>query len=221
MIRCILYDLDGVLVDACEWHYEALNQALEECGCPSISRKDHESKFNGLSTKKKLEMMASEGSILQEDIDKVSDLKQVYTKERASSLKFDPVKVRLHEYCKRRGIKIGCVSNAIYDSAHSFLSKSGQLNYMDLVYGNDSESVAKNKPWPHPYAAAMKALELQPEDVLIVEDSQKGLQSAVNSDANVFHVKNSEDVNLHNIKAALRFFKETEYNYRYLSVINL
>ena len=56
MIKAILYDLDGVLVDATEWHYESLNSALKEiCGF-IINRDEHISTFNGIPTMKKLEI---------------------------------------------------------------------------------------------------------------------------------------------------------------------
>jgi len=41
IIKAILFDLDGVLVDACDWHYYSLNRALEEVVGFSIDRKDH------------------------------------------------------------------------------------------------------------------------------------------------------------------------------------
>ena len=46
MIGAILFDLDGVLVDACDWHYLALNRALEEVVGSSISREDHVTRHN-------------------------------------------------------------------------------------------------------------------------------------------------------------------------------
>ncbi len=58
-IKLILFDLDGVLVEAQDWHYEALNRALELFGMP-ISRYDHLSTYNGLPTRKKLEMLSVE-----------------------------------------------------------------------------------------------------------------------------------------------------------------
>jgi hypothetical protein len=48
---------------ACEWHYEALNKALQEVCNYQISRQDHETIYNGLPTKKKLERLAEEGKI--------------------------------------------------------------------------------------------------------------------------------------------------------------
>ena len=56
MIKAILYDLDGVLVDATEWHYESLNESLYEVAGFRLSRQEHLSSFNGLPTKKKLEI---------------------------------------------------------------------------------------------------------------------------------------------------------------------
>ena len=51
MVRSVLFDLDGVLVDACDWHYLSLNRALDEVVGFSISREDHISTYNGLPTK--------------------------------------------------------------------------------------------------------------------------------------------------------------------------
>lgn len=50
-IKAILFDMDGVLVDAKDWHYEALNQALSLFGM-EISRYDHLVTYDGLPTKK-------------------------------------------------------------------------------------------------------------------------------------------------------------------------
>ncbi len=61
-ITAVLFDLDGVLVDATEWHYEALNRALGLFGY-SISRHDHLSTYNGLPTRKKLEMLSVETNL--------------------------------------------------------------------------------------------------------------------------------------------------------------
>ena len=59
MIKAILYDLDGVLVDATEWHYESLNAALKEvCGFV-IKRDEHVSTFNGIPTIKKFQFIIS------------------------------------------------------------------------------------------------------------------------------------------------------------------
>ena len=60
-IKAILFDMDGVLIEAKEWHYEALNRALSLFGCP-ISRYDHLQTFDGLPTLKKLELLSLDGN---------------------------------------------------------------------------------------------------------------------------------------------------------------
>ena len=60
MIKLIIFDLDGVLVDARELHYNALNKALEAIDKKYvIDREEHLSTYDGLSTKKKLNLLTS------------------------------------------------------------------------------------------------------------------------------------------------------------------
>jgi beta-phosphoglucomutase-like phosphatase (HAD superfamily) len=58
-IKAILFDMDGVLIEAKDWHYEALNRALRLFGMP-ISRFDHLTSFDGLPTLRKLELLTLE-----------------------------------------------------------------------------------------------------------------------------------------------------------------
>ena len=58
-IKAVIFDMDGVLIDAKEWHYEALNRALTLFGF-SISRYDHLVTYDGLPTRRKLEMLTME-----------------------------------------------------------------------------------------------------------------------------------------------------------------
>ena len=56
-VKAILFDMDGVLIDAKEWHYEALNRALKLFGF-EISKFEHIHTFDGLSTKDKLKLLS-------------------------------------------------------------------------------------------------------------------------------------------------------------------
>jgi len=113
-IKFIMFDLDGVLVDACDWHYEALNKALEKFKVKPISTEDHVSTYNGLPTKVKLKMMGLNDA----DIDKINIAKQKYTleiiKNRACIMN---EKIKLHEFLKNCNIKIACVTNSIEETA--------------------------------------------------------------------------------------------------------
>ena len=61
MIRLIVFDLDGVLVDAGDFHYEAMNRALSSIDEKYvIGREEHLAKYDGLSTRKKLAILTKE-----------------------------------------------------------------------------------------------------------------------------------------------------------------
>jgi beta-phosphoglucomutase-like phosphatase (HAD superfamily) len=82
-IRAVLFDLDGVLVDATEWHYEALNRALRLFGF-GITRYEHLAGYNGLPTRRKLEMLSVEKGLPVALHGMVGRLKQVYNATRSS-----------------------------------------------------------------------------------------------------------------------------------------
>lgn len=194
MIEAVLFDLDGVLVDACDWHYESLNLALEQTGYAPISREDHLTKYNGLPTKVKLDMM----SIVGDDSKKVWDLKQSLTNEiiKKSAVNM-PEKKELHEYLKSKGIKVACVTNSIRQTAEAMLRSTGQLEYMDLLISN--EDVSKNKPYPDCYNKAIKDLGVTPYMCVCVEDSEKGIEAAIASIAgSMWVVKNTTEVTKEN-----------------------
>ena len=67
----IIFDLDGVLVDACEWHKIALNEALKEVAGFEIGEEEHKSTFNGLPTKVKLKMLTDSNRLTSDLHEKI------------------------------------------------------------------------------------------------------------------------------------------------------
>jgi beta-phosphoglucomutase len=187
MIKAILFDMDGVLIDATEWHYEALNRALVDCGYKPIKRDDHLKKYNGLPTKQKLKIMGI-------DDPKIIELKKKYTSEIIKeNCKIDHTKIEmLYELSKK--YKIACCSNAILESVVDMLERSGIYKYFDLVQGNDN--LTNPKPDPEIYLKAFEKLDVKPEECLIVEDAPHGIEAAKASGAVVIAVRGYEDVNI-------------------------
>lgn len=194
MINLVCFDLDGVLVDACEAHKDALNRALVLCSRDPISDEDHYGKFNGLPTLKKLEKMG----IPKEEALRISWYKQEYTKEWMGSLDFDDSKYALLSWLKARNIKIACVSNSIKDTMVLALSSIGVLGLVDLIISN--QSISNPKPSSEGYIEAMVSLGYSPKNTLIIEDSPHGLTSARNTGAKVMEVKNATEVTVKNVR---------------------
>lgn len=202
MIRLVCFDLDGVLVDAVEWHYESLNRALQEvCGFV-LNREEHLVTYNGLPTKKKLEVLTSEGRIKPDQIGSIWNLKQKYTKDCIQEFgKPDMVKIAMHEKLWGLGITIVCVTNSITETANLMLEATGQRKYIDKLIANDM--ITHPKPHPEGYLAAMNHYDVFPKETLIVEDSPKGLQAAYATGANVCAVEGCSEVNLETLSKYL------------------
>lgn len=193
MIKAILYDLDGVLVDACEWHYISLNLAMKQVCGDEIRREEHLSTFNGLPTKKKLDMLVALGRVKPEQVDEIWRLKQDLTKkaiEENSAPAED--KIALHQLTYTRGVRSVCVTNSITETATLMLEKTGQLPYMSFVVTN--EMTRNPKPHPESYIRAMIRLGVMPDECIIVEDSEKGLQAAYATGAHVCRVSGPHEV---------------------------
>ena len=80
MVKLIIFDLDGVLVEARDIHYEALNRALSSVDSNYIiSRKEHLSSYDGLPTKKKLAKLTKEKGLPESYYDEVWKRKQYFT----------------------------------------------------------------------------------------------------------------------------------------------
>ena len=155
-IKAVLFDLDGVLVDATEWHYEALNRALGLFGY-GISRYEHLTTYNGLPTRKKLEMLTIEKGLPRGLHSMLNRIKQKYTREEILT-RCTPFfeKEFMINQLKREGYLLGVCSNSIRESVHLMLEASGIHSLFDVIVSN--EDVSKPKPDPEMYLKACKML---------------------------------------------------------------
>lgn len=199
MVKLIIYDLDGVLVDAKGIHFDALNEAL---GTEyEISWAEHLSTYDGLKTNQKLEMLTERKGLPTELHKQVWDKKQELTLQKLKELKPSTQLIDCMETIAVNGYKIAVCSNSIRKTVLTVLSKLGIMEYMDLVISN--EDVKNSKPHPEMYWKAISMMSVLPEETLIVEDSPYGLLAASRAKANILRVKNPTEVSWETIKHKL------------------
>ena len=197
LIKAIIFDMDGVLIEAKDWHYDALNMALGLFGM-EISRYDHLVTYDGLPTAVKLDMLTREKNLPIKLHEFINELKQKYTIELVHRF----CKPRFyHEYAlskfKEQGYMIGCGSNSVRNSVDIMLEKSDLLKYMDIIVS--AQGVEHPKPDPAIYNKIISEFGLQPRECLIIEDNENGIKAAKLSGAHVLIVKDVDEVNLENI----------------------
>jgi beta-phosphoglucomutase len=202
MIKAVVFDMDGVLIEAKDWHYEALNKALRLFGF-EISRYDHLTTYDGLPTRRKLEMLSVERGLPPELHEFINEMKQIYTME----ILHTQCKPRfVHEYAlsklKSKGYKLGLASNSIRSTIDVMMEKARLDGYLDVMLSN--EDVSRAKPDPEIYTKAIQQLGITPTECLIVEDNENGIKAAIASGAHVLVVREVEDVNISNILNRIR-----------------
>lgn len=200
-IEAVLFDMDGVLIDAREWHYEALNRALAVFGL-NISRYDHLVTFDGLPTGKKLHMMSAERGLPERLHALIGQVKQQHTEEL------------IYAYCRPQftqqfalsrlqsmGYRLAVCSNSIRSTVDMMLSRADLLRYVEFFLSN--QDVAKPKPAPDIYRTAIERMGLLPSQCLVVEDNHNGVAAARAAGAHVLQVAAVEEVHLENLLGAI------------------
>lgn len=194
-MKLIIFDLDGVLVDAKQIHYEALNKALGRMY--EIPWDEHLSTYDGLKTNQKLQMLSERKGLPITDHVRVWNDKQKYTLEALSSLTPNIQLQVCMDILIKHGYKLAVCSNSIRKTVLTVLSKFDIIDRFDLILSN--EDVKNSKPHPEIYWKAMSMIGCLPEETLIIEDSPYGLLAANRSKANVMRVSSPKEVTYNNI----------------------
>jgi len=195
MIKFIIFDLDGVLVEAKNIHFEALNEALGKKY--EISWNEHLSKYDGLKTNQKLEMLTQDKGLPVALYKQVWDEKQRLTLHKLKNLQPDTQLMVCMDSLVQQGYKLAVCSNSIRKTVLTVLSKLNIIENFDLILSN--EDVKNSKPHPEIYWKAISQMGFLPEETLIVEDSPYGLLAASRSKASVMRVGSPKDISYNNI----------------------
>lgn len=198
MNKLVIFDLDGVLIESRELHYESLNNALSKVGsCFVISREEHLSTFDGLNTTKKLELLSELKGLDRKYFNQIWQDKQSATIDLVKEFKIDKKLIEIFSFVESKGYKIAVASNSIRETVKHSLLSIGVMDYVNYFVSN--EDVSRPKPYPEMYWKCMTALNALPKDTVIIEDSHIGREGALNSGAHLIPVKNSHDLTMNTI----------------------
>lgn len=207
MKKLIIFDLDGVLVDAKKMHFDALNYALQNISdMYTISMHEHLTIYDGLNTIEKLKMLTKAKGLPVHEHSNVWADKQRITDKLINQVPKNQRLIDLFTVLKSKGIKIACCSNSIRTTCYKMLSRIGIIEFFDLIISN--QDVENSKPHPEMYWKAMSILKVLPSETLIIEDSPHGLMAAQRSGSDVYRVKNSEGITIQKLEQKLNIMKQ-------------
>ena len=221
MIKLIIFDMDGVLVDLKDLHFVTLNEALKTIGNQYvISYQEHLSKFDGLKTLDKLDILSKERSLPENLHKTVWTLKQQKTLEYIEQLSPSQSILQTLKELKSLGYLIAVASNSIRETVKKVLLSTGYINYIDFFYSN--EDVQYSKPNTEIYLKCMLRANAAPKQTIILEDSPIGVCAAEMSGANVIQIRNTQDIDLnlvHKIKSMANITQYTKWTDKRLNIV--
>tara|TARA_Y100000114_G_scaffold70835_1_gene64781 strand:- start:5887 stop:7269 length:1383 start_codon:yes stop_codon:yes gene_type:complete len=198
VIKLIIFDLDGVLVESKELHYIALNKALHEIGEKYIiNKEEHLCLYDGLTTNQKLKKLKTEKGLPEKYFNEVWQLKQKQTLNEIDKYKPDHRIIDIFKKLKSKNYKIACATNSTRDTSKLILIRKGFFEYIDFLYSN--EDVKHPKPNAEIYMKCMLRCGVNPDETVIIEDSHIGRKAAIRSGSHLCAVKNSKDLTFNKI----------------------
>jgi len=192
-VKLVVFDLDGVLIDSKQTHYEALNRALGSEY--AIDIEEHLSTYDGLPTRTKLNMLTKEKGLptdMHADIARAKQRATVEILKETVQPRKDFIDM-CRELCDR-GYTLVCASNAVRDTVKMSLYQLGLIEYFDFWYSN--EDVHKGKPHFEMFFEIMLKANAKPSETLIIEDSHIGRQAVLDAGAHLLAVVDTHDVSL-------------------------
>jgi len=198
MIDTIIFDLDGVLINSKNIHFESLNRALSHNKLKyQISYEDHLQSFDGLPTSKKLEIL-NKKKLVPKRLNKKIKLKknQLTRKLLKENLTFDKKIYSLFQKLSKK-YKIGIATNAIEETLQIAIKKLRIGKF--VKFSISTENIKNSKPHPEIYLRSIVSLNSKPKNTLVLEDSHNGRISAKEAGARLMPIKSLEDVTYKNI----------------------
>ena len=212
MHKLVIFDLDGVLIESRELHYESLNSALRKVDEKFvISREEHLSVYDGLNTTKKLEMLSERKGLDRKFYNQVWQDKQTATFNLIRQIPKNNDLRQMFATIQSRGYKIAVASNSIRETIKLALLSIGVMEYVDYYVSN--EDVKRTKPYPEMYWQCMTALNALPKSTIIVEDSHIGRQGATDSGAHLLPVENAKDLTSYKVFSKMDELEEKDLDH--------
>ena len=177
MIKGIIFDMDGTIVDSLPYHYEAWKIFFNENKVENFSEKLNEYKGGGtldlMRTVYGNQYSKKELKKMSEDKEKI--FRKIYKGEIKQILGFK----KFLDELKSKDIMVGLASNAIRKNVSMIINELEIYDYFDSIICGDE--VNNGKPNPEMFNESIDRFNINKNDCLIFEDSLEGIKGAINS----------------------------------------
>lgn len=175
MIKAVIFDMDGVLVDNRDVHIESFSTWCQSRNM-NVDKNELVSYF-GMGNDEIFPLVLKRDDLTEQDINQFSQEKEaIYRDMIASEIKPLDGLVNLLETLKNKGVKIALGSSGVRENVDFVLEKCNITKYFDAI--SDGSMAKKAKPDPEVFNTAAKLLGLPNNECVVCEDSFAGVEAA-------------------------------------------
>ena len=198
MIKGFLFDLDGVIVDTAKYHYLAWKRLANELATP-FTEIDNE-RLKGVSRMRSLDIILELGNLdLSEKVkEELAAKKNAWYVEFITQMTPDeilPGALKFMKEAKEKNIKIALGSAS--KNAMTILQRLNITHYFDAIISGNEVTTAK--PDPEVFLKGAEALKLKPEECVVFEDAEAGVEAAINGNMKCIGIGTSDVLGSANI----------------------
>ncbi len=179
MIKGVVFDFDGTLVDSEKNYFISDRNFLKEFGIDfTLEMQKEVSGMGNLAFIRKLKI---EYGIKGNEKELLKRKNEHYLKIAMHNTKVYPEMKRFLDLLKQSGFKIAVASGSSPEILDILLEETDLSRYFDAVVSSESKNIKNGKPYPDVYLEASRLIGVEPEDCVAVEDSKYGVESAKNA----------------------------------------
>jgi HAD superfamily hydrolase (TIGR01509 family) len=215
LIKAVLFDFDGVLVDSAEINFEVKRRLFLPFGLELSEREFREIWVSPTSGKKAGNKYFVKLHGLNADVQELREKqKPIFVALFREKAELMPGALSFIKALKERKIPVAIVSSNFRYNIDVVLQKFGLQRCFDAIIS--TEDCSKPKPHPEPYLKAIQKLGVKPENVLAFEDSGNGVESAKSAGCKCIAMPNHFTLNEDFSKADLVVKSLTEIDFTIL-----
>ena len=214
MIKAVIFDMDGVLIDTVETGFRVRKRLLAQRGVDLENIPDPQGEGHRAASLKNLLRNVKDHSGIHVDHDEFAELTRKHMRQalHAQGTSADPGLVAFLNDLKDHQITCAVASSSLRESIDIKLDILGIRRYFSvIVTGSDVE---EHKPHPAAYTYALQQLHLPPKDCVIFEDSLTGIEAGRAAGCKVigFTQYNPPEKTLHGVVATVQNWSEITYD---------
>lgn len=212
MVKAVIFDMDGVLIDSVELGLCARKKLLAQYSVDLDAVPDPQDEGHRAASLKSLLTNVENHSGIHIDHDDFAKLSRGLMREELQGVSADPNLVVFLEDLKQHHVACAIVSSGLREGLDIKLDVLGIRQYFSVIV--TSSDVNEHKPHPAPYLYALKKLNLPARDCVIFEDSQTGIQAAQAATCKVigFTKYNPPQKQLTGVEATVKTWGEITYD---------